>query len=222
MGLFGLRGLWVGIQYSGAGILICGFGGALGWFVYLIARLWVGGIVAAFLAAVAITIFSEWMAGAALSRDGLSSGGVAPPGARLRNLLLHAVLCGGRYPTVSVHLLNTLAWRHPWPSGRCSPPPCCACCSLFSWEPEKQRMIGGAVGDNYKSCIRHFDLFFGGTFHVFLNISTGCWPVFLLSAALLSGCIQAALFSGERQRWGGCLHRSRRKRLHCGREQFHA
>ena len=53
-----------GLVYNiqGAGILICGFGGALGWFFYLIARQWVGSIVAAFLAAVAITVFSEWMA----------------------------------------------------------------------------------------------------------------------------------------------------------------
>ena len=33
-----------GLVYNiqGAGILICGFGGALGWFFYLIARQWVG------------------------------------------------------------------------------------------------------------------------------------------------------------------------------------
>lgn len=39
-----------GLVYNiqGAGILICGFGGALGWFFYLIARQWVGSIVAAF------------------------------------------------------------------------------------------------------------------------------------------------------------------------------
>ena len=50
-----------GLVYNiqGAGILICGFGGALGWFFYLIARQWVGSIVAAFLAAVAITVAGD-------------------------------------------------------------------------------------------------------------------------------------------------------------------
>ncbi len=46
----------------GGGILICGFGGALGWFVYLLAQhLLTDDIVAAFLAAVAIAVYSEIM-----------------------------------------------------------------------------------------------------------------------------------------------------------------
>ena len=54
-----------GLVYNihGAGILICGFGGALGWFVYLtIQKLSVGNILAAFLAAASIAVFSECMA----------------------------------------------------------------------------------------------------------------------------------------------------------------
>ena len=43
----------------GVGKLICGFGGGLGWLVYLLAG---SSIVAAFLAAVAIGVFSEIMA----------------------------------------------------------------------------------------------------------------------------------------------------------------
>ena len=48
----------------GAGILICGLGGALGWFVYLAVQQipGSGSIVAAFFAAAAIAVFSEGMA----------------------------------------------------------------------------------------------------------------------------------------------------------------
>lgn len=54
-------GLVFNIQ--GWGNLICGFGGALGWFVYLAAQRLLGGdILAAFLAAVVIALFSEGMA----------------------------------------------------------------------------------------------------------------------------------------------------------------
>ena len=54
-----------GLVYNihGAGILICGLGGALGWFVYLaVQRLPGGSIAAAFAAAAAIAVFSECMA----------------------------------------------------------------------------------------------------------------------------------------------------------------
>lgn len=54
-----------GLVYNihGFGILICGLGGALGWFVYLaVQRLSAGTILAAFLAAAAIAVFSECMA----------------------------------------------------------------------------------------------------------------------------------------------------------------
>ena len=54
-----------GLVYNihGVGILICGLGGALGWFVYLAAQaLSSGSILAAFLAAAVIAVFSECMA----------------------------------------------------------------------------------------------------------------------------------------------------------------
>lgn len=54
-------GLFFNIQ--GWGILICGFGGALGWLAYLLSMEFLGGdILSAFLAAVVIGIFSELMA----------------------------------------------------------------------------------------------------------------------------------------------------------------
>ena len=47
----------------GVGILICGLGAGLGWMVYLVTLDWhLGSIVAAFLAALAIAVFSECMA----------------------------------------------------------------------------------------------------------------------------------------------------------------
>ena len=47
----------------GFGVLICGFGGALGWLVYLLSQIAVGGdVVPAFIAAVVIAIYSEAMA----------------------------------------------------------------------------------------------------------------------------------------------------------------
>ena len=54
-----------GLVYNihGGGILICGLGGALGWFVYLAVQLFpIGSIPAAFAAAAAIAVFSECMA----------------------------------------------------------------------------------------------------------------------------------------------------------------
>ena len=54
-----------GLVYNihGVGILICGLGGALGWFVYLMVQLLpAGNILAAFVAAAAIAVFSECMA----------------------------------------------------------------------------------------------------------------------------------------------------------------
>ena len=122
---------------QGAGILICGFGGALGWFFYLIARQWVGSIVAAFLAAVAITVFSEWMA--RVRR--------CPVTGYLQVALLP--LCGGRYPAISVHAAEHL-WHGGVPGHRgdahlYSTAPSAP---LFSRESEKQRMTGGAAGEN--------------------------------------------------------------------------
>ena len=52
-----------GLVYNihGGGILICGLGGALGWFVYLAVQLLpIGSIPAAFAAAAAIAVFSCW------------------------------------------------------------------------------------------------------------------------------------------------------------------
>lgn len=47
----------------GFGVLICGFGGALGWLTFLLVQDWVGGdVVPAFFAAVIIAIYSEVMA----------------------------------------------------------------------------------------------------------------------------------------------------------------
>ena len=54
-----------GLVYNihGGGILICGLGGALGWLVYLLMQqLPTGHILAAFIAAAAIAVFSECMA----------------------------------------------------------------------------------------------------------------------------------------------------------------
>ena len=54
-----------GLVYNihGGGILICGLGGALGWLVYLLMQqLPPGNILAAFIAAAAIAVFSECMA----------------------------------------------------------------------------------------------------------------------------------------------------------------
>lgn len=54
-------GLVFNIQ--GAGILICGLGAGLGWLVYLLSSRFLGGdIFSAFLAAVAISVYSEVMA----------------------------------------------------------------------------------------------------------------------------------------------------------------
>lgn len=54
-----------GLVYNiqGFGVLICGLGGALGWFVYLVVQLLpASDILAAFVAAAAIAVFSECMA----------------------------------------------------------------------------------------------------------------------------------------------------------------
>lgn len=69
---FSLPCLWAfwasvafGLVYNihGGGILICGLGGALGWLVYLLMQqLPTGNILAAFIAAAAIAVFSECMA----------------------------------------------------------------------------------------------------------------------------------------------------------------
>jgi len=56
-------GFGIGFNIHGFGILICGFGGALGWLVFLIARGLIGSdIAAAFLAAMVIAGYSETMA----------------------------------------------------------------------------------------------------------------------------------------------------------------
>ena len=54
-----------GLVYNihGRGILICGAGGALGWLVYLLGLRWIGNdLLSAFVAAMAIGLFSEIMA----------------------------------------------------------------------------------------------------------------------------------------------------------------
>ena len=82
----------------GVGKLICGFGGGLGWLVYLLAG---SSIVAAFLAAVAIGVFSEIMA--RLRRcpvTGYLLVALLPPGSRGEYLLRHELLRGGRYRPV--------------------------------------------------------------------------------------------------------------------------
>ena len=62
-GMIASIGFGLVFNIHGGGILICGFGGALGWFVYLVAQGMLGGdILPAFLAAVCIAIYSELMA----------------------------------------------------------------------------------------------------------------------------------------------------------------
>lgn len=62
----------------GVGKLICGFGGGLGWLVYLLAG---SSIVAAFLAAVAHRrLFGDHGPAAPLPGDRLSAGSTSPPG----------------------------------------------------------------------------------------------------------------------------------------------
>ena len=62
-GMIACVGFGLVFNIQGGGILICGLGGALGWFVYLIAQRLLGGdILPAFLAAVCIAIYSELMA----------------------------------------------------------------------------------------------------------------------------------------------------------------
>lgn len=54
-----------GLVYNiqGFGVLICGSGAALGWFVYLVAQHWLGGdAVPAFTAAAVIAVYAESMA----------------------------------------------------------------------------------------------------------------------------------------------------------------
>ena len=56
-------GFGIGFNIHGFGILICGFGGALGWLVFLIARELMGSdIAAAFVAAMVIAGYSETLA----------------------------------------------------------------------------------------------------------------------------------------------------------------
>ena len=103
----------------GVGKLICGFGGGLGWLVYLLAG---SSIVAAFLAAVAIGVFSEIMA--RLRR--------CPVTGYLLVALLPLVPGGGIYYAMSycvagdtdrflAELLHTLGWRRPWRWEPCWP-----------------------------------------------------------------------------------------------------
>ena len=95
-------GLVFNIQ--GVGVLICGLGAGLGWLVYLVAvAVGTGDIFAAFLAAIAIGIYSEVMA--RIRRcpvTGYLQVALLPlvPGA---GILHHAVLRGGRDPAVPVH-----------------------------------------------------------------------------------------------------------------------
>lgn len=60
---FACLGFGVVYNIQGRGNLICGFGAGLGWFVYLLAqKMGAGDIFAAFLAAMVIAGYSEWMA----------------------------------------------------------------------------------------------------------------------------------------------------------------
>ena len=69
-GMIACVGFGLVFNIQGGGILICGLGGALGWFVYLIAQRLLGGdILPAFLAAVCIAIYSELMARVAGETD---------------------------------------------------------------------------------------------------------------------------------------------------------
>lgn len=62
-GMIACIGFGLVFNIQGVGILICGLGGALGWFIYLVAQRLLGGdILPAFLAAVGIAIYSELMA----------------------------------------------------------------------------------------------------------------------------------------------------------------
>ena len=59
-GMIACIGFGLVFNIQGAGILICGLGGALGWFVYLTAQRMLGGdILPAFLAAVCMAVYSE-------------------------------------------------------------------------------------------------------------------------------------------------------------------
>ncbi len=46
----------------GLGMFICSFGGSLGWLCYLLLEPSTGDLVAAFLAAIVISVYAEWMA----------------------------------------------------------------------------------------------------------------------------------------------------------------
>ena len=60
---FACLGFGLVFNIQGAGVLICGLGAALGWFVYLIMMaLGLSDIFSAFLAAMVIAGYSEWMA----------------------------------------------------------------------------------------------------------------------------------------------------------------
>ena len=81
----------------GAGILICAFGGTLGWLCYLLSAPLGSDIVQSFLAAVVISLYSEIMARPPLSSHRLSFGRALSPGARRRYLLLHGARHERRY-----------------------------------------------------------------------------------------------------------------------------
>lgn len=60
---FACLGFGLVFNIQGAGIFICGLGSALGWFVYLLMlALGLSDIPSAFLAAMVIAAYSEWMA----------------------------------------------------------------------------------------------------------------------------------------------------------------
>lgn len=60
---FACLGFGLVFNIQGVGVLVCGLGAALGWFVYLIALVFhESDIFAAFLAAMVIAAYSEWMA----------------------------------------------------------------------------------------------------------------------------------------------------------------
>lgn len=82
----------------GVGKLICGFGGGLGWLVYLLA----GSSIVAGIPGCGghRRLFGDHGPAAPLPGDRLSAGSTSPPGSGGRYLLRHELLRGGRYRPV--------------------------------------------------------------------------------------------------------------------------
>ena len=126
-----------GLVYNihGLGILICGLGGALGWLVYLLVQLLpAGNILAAFVAAAAIAVFSECMA--RLRRcpvTGYLQVALLPlvPGSGIYYAMRHCV-AGETSLFLSTPFSTLSAWPLLWRWEPCSPRRCCAsCCPIF-------------------------------------------------------------------------------------------